>query len=307
MSLDRVPRDNPSCASSLTIEDDPAGAFVRPAAAGGPEYASWPSVIVACTVHCSSNPKESEGAVAVKTQRAVTQVLRAVLMAFVGIAISSSVIYGAPITLKDLFDGASVQSDDKVFEDWHLVQNTKTIGTTTVPPVGPEDIVVSAISPNGISLSTDSLIVATRQDPNFPQLLRSRQIFRFSYQVRVLSDLANITDNELTVPGLDNWSVDGTGFITINEFVQDKRKFIFNDPFGGGRRASDAALLDPTPRVLVVTEIELFSGALLEDTSQLKKFQETFSQTVVPEPSTLLLLGSGLAGLAGVMWRRHRP
>ncbi len=55
MSLDRVPRDNPSCASSLTIEDDPAGAFVRPARQEGPNMphgrlSSWPAQFTALRI-----------------------------------------------------------------------------------------------------------------------------------------------------------------------------------------------------------------------------------------------------------------
>lgn len=190
-------------------------------------------------------------------------------------------------TLKELFDGGSIQSGDKVFENWRLDRNIKTIGVMTVPPVGPEDIKVFPIE-NGLRFASDGIIVATREGRNPQDILRSRQIFNFSYDVRVINDLVRIVGNELRVPAITDWHVDGTGFINIFEFIQDKRKFVPNDPFGGGVDRDDVAELEPTSKELVVTQIELLSGSALEDTSQLMRFEQTFKQsspTFTPTPT----------------------
>ena len=65
----------------------------------------------------------------------------------------------------------------------------------------------------------------------------------------------------------------------------------------------DEAFFDPQS-IIVVEKNILIAGDFVGDFVSLDVFEQHFSQ--VPEPSTLILFGSGLAVLGFMAWRRRK-
>jgi hypothetical protein len=197
-------------------------------------------------------------------------------------------------TLDELFGGGSIQTNDKLFDNWALERNIGSIE----PDLSQIDVVGldngGTNSGSGLKYNANGELFVDFFD--FIDLA-------FNYQVSVLNPSMMIVGNSLEILTYD---ATDDGFITVDETVFDQSFFSLGtkhveiDPYFGTIDLFDELEFDEQSLLIIEKEIyiDAFSGS-----AELIMFEQRFSQ--VPEPETLVLFGISLASLGFVRWRRR--
>jgi hypothetical protein len=227
--------------------------------------------------------------------------LQMILLAlFLVIGVSAA---GHATPMSDLLQqGGSITVGDKLFSEWSydvLADDANNFNVNLIDVVGLNG---DPMNP-GLLFTTNGAFQVNDLDELDVEI---------SFSVTVLDPSKFIKDVSLGLTGYTFGVNNVGGAIAIGEDVYTDtgdQLFSFDpwveaDNLSGTQTLSAGVNFEPQRKIKVVKDIALF-GDDSGDFVSLDSFEQHFSQTTVPEPSTMLLLGAGLLGLCGVTRKKR--
>jgi hypothetical protein len=224
----------------------------------------------------------------------------------VGLLLAFATTAAQAIPLSNLFNGDTLQVEDKLFSDWRL---KGFVDPLDAPPIDLDLIDVTGISGDPLNSGLNFAIGGGGLQAGGAGLEDYLALW-FEFKVTVLDQSMRIKDNELNF--FNGWFASADTFLLINETVCTSANCVPTNPDVLAYKEVLVDILPGQPDIFVEQDIQNFlpqqaiwvAKFIVVETYDgepvgITNFQQFFSQEVVsvPEPGTLVMIALGLIGV----------